>query len=54
MAFLRSVLHALVMLVTVAVTVTTHNLAIGVVSGVLVAMVLFARRVARSGSWRSC
>ncbi|WP_214059255.1 SulP family inorganic anion transporter [Nocardioides aquaticus] len=38
--------ETLVMLVTVAVTVTTHNLAIGVVSGVLVAMVLFARRVA--------
>jgi SulP family sulfate permease len=35
-----------VMLVTVAVTVLTHNLAIGVVVGVLVAMVLFARRVA--------
>ena len=35
-----------VMLATVAVTVTTHNLAIGVVVGVLVAMVLFARRVA--------
>lgn len=38
--------ETLVMVVTVAVTVTTHNLAIGVVSGVLVAMVLFARRVA--------
>jgi SulP family sulfate permease len=35
-----------VMLVTVAVTVATHNLAYGVVSGVLVATVLFARRVA--------
>ncbi|WP_068263640.1 SulP family inorganic anion transporter [Janibacter limosus] len=35
-----------VMLATVAVTVTTHNLAIGVIVGVLVAMVLFARRVA--------
>ncbi len=35
-----------VMLVTVAVTVFTHNLAYGVVAGVLVAMVLFARRVA--------
>jgi SulP family sulfate permease len=31
---------------TVAVTVLTHNLAIGVVVGVLVAMTLFARRVA--------
>jgi SulP family sulfate permease len=35
-----------VMLVTVVVTVLTHNLAIGVVAGVLVAMTLFARRVA--------
>jgi SulP family sulfate permease len=35
-----------VMLSTVAVVVATHNLAIGVVVGVLVAMVLFARRVA--------
>ncbi|KAA9130356.1 SulP family inorganic anion transporter [Microbacterium caowuchunii] len=35
-----------VMVVTVAITVWTHNLAIGVVAGVLLAMVLFARRVA--------
>jgi SulP family sulfate permease len=35
-----------VMLSTVVVTVATHNLAIGVVVGVLVAMVMFARRVA--------
>lgn len=35
-----------VMASTVAVVVATHNLAIGVVVGVLVAMVLFARRVA--------
>ncbi|KQT89493.1 sulfate permease [Marmoricola sp. Leaf446] len=35
-----------VMLTTVVVTVTTHNLAIGVVVGVLAAMTLFARRVA--------
>ncbi|MBF4457919.1 SulP family inorganic anion transporter [Pseudoclavibacter sp. VKM Ac-2867] len=35
-----------VMLITVVATVWTHNLAIGVVLGVLVAMVLFARRVA--------
>lgn len=35
-----------VMVCTVGVTVFTHNLAIGVVVGVLVAMVLFARRVA--------
>ncbi|MEU8223723.1 SulP family inorganic anion transporter [Kribbella sp. NPDC048915] len=35
-----------VMLATVVVVVITHNLAIGVVVGVLVAMVLFARRVA--------
>jgi SulP family sulfate permease len=35
-----------VMAATVVVTVATHNLAIGVVVGVLVAMTLFARRVA--------
>ncbi len=35
-----------VMAATVVVTVLTHNLAIGVVVGVLVAMTLFARRVA--------
>jgi len=35
-----------VMLTTVVVTVTTHNLAYGVLGGVLLAMVLFARRVA--------
>ncbi|MBN0973135.1 SulP family inorganic anion transporter [Gordonia hongkongensis] len=35
-----------VMLATVVVTVTTHNLAYGVIVGVLTAMVLFARRVA--------
>lgn len=35
-----------VMLATVVVTVWTHNLAYGVIVGVLVAMVLFARRVA--------
>ncbi len=35
-----------VMVATVVVTVLTHNLAIGVVVGVLVAMTLFARRVA--------
>ena len=35
-----------VMVSTVVVTVLTHNLAIGVVVGVLVAMVMFARRVA--------
>ncbi|GAA3709582.1 SulP family inorganic anion transporter [Zhihengliuella alba] len=35
-----------VMLVTVVATVWTHNLAIGVAAGVLMAMVLFARRVA--------
>lgn len=35
-----------VMLATVVTTVTTHNLAIGVIVGVLVAMTLFARRVA--------
>ncbi len=35
-----------VMLATVVVTVATHNLAYGVIVGVLVAMILFARRVA--------
>jgi SulP family sulfate permease len=35
-----------VMVTTVAIVVITHNLAIGVMAGVLVAMVLFARRVA--------
>jgi SulP family sulfate permease len=35
-----------VMLATVVVTVATHNLAYGVIVGVLVAMVMFARRVA--------
>jgi SulP family sulfate permease len=39
--------ETLVMLVTVVATVLTRNLAIGVVLGVLTAMVLFARRVAR-------
>ena len=34
------------MVVTVALTVWTHNLAVGVIAGVLAAMVLFARRVA--------
>jgi SulP family sulfate permease len=38
--------ETVVMLSTVAVVVLTHNLAIGVAVGVLVAMVLFARRVA--------
>lgn len=35
-----------IMLTTVVVTVTTHNLAYGVILGVVVAMVFFARRVA--------
>jgi SulP family sulfate permease len=38
--------ETIVMVATVAVVVATHNLAIGVIVGVLVAMVLFARRVA--------
>ncbi|MDL5351335.1 SulP family inorganic anion transporter [Microbacterium sp. zg-YB36] len=38
--------ETLVMIVTVAVTVWTHNLALGVAAGVLTAMVAFARRVA--------
>ena len=35
-----------IMLITVVITVWTHNLAVGVGAGVLAAMVLFARRVA--------
>jgi len=38
--------ETMVMLATVVVTVATHNLAYGVIVGVLTAMVLFARRVA--------
>ncbi|MEO7078851.1 MAG: SulP family inorganic anion transporter [Rhodococcus sp. (in: high G+C Gram-positive bacteria)] len=38
--------ETLVMVATVIVVVVTHNLAIGVVVGVLIAMTLFARRVA--------
>ncbi|MFD0904483.1 SulP family inorganic anion transporter [Actinomadura sediminis] len=38
--------ETLVMTVTVAVVVATHNLAIGVVVGTITAMVIFARRVA--------
>ncbi|NMM84549.1 sodium-independent anion transporter [Rhodococcus sp. SRB_17] len=38
--------ETMVMLVTVVVTVTTHNLAYGVIVGVITAMVVFARRVA--------
>ena len=44
--------ETVVMVVTVAVVVATHNLAIGVIVGVLVAMVLFARRVAHFASVR--
>ena len=38
--------ETLVMLSTVAVTVTTHNLAYGVITGVIVAALMFVRRVA--------
>jgi SulP family sulfate permease len=38
--------ETLVMVVTVAATVWTHNLAIGVILGVVTAMIMFARRVA--------
>jgi SulP family sulfate permease len=38
--------ETIVMVVTVGVVLATHNLAIGVVAGVLTAMVIFARRVA--------
>ncbi len=46
MAALVAVMKTTVMVSTVVVTVLTHNLAIGVGVGVLVAMTLFARRVA--------
>ncbi|QHC65410.1 STAS domain-containing protein [Rathayibacter sp. VKM Ac-2759] len=39
--------ETLVMVATVAVVVVTHNLAIGVIIGVIAAMIVFARRVAR-------
>jgi SulP family sulfate permease len=42
--------ETLVMVVTTAVVVITHNLAIGVVIGVLAAMVLFARKIAHFAS----
>ncbi|GAA3598677.1 SulP family inorganic anion transporter [Agrococcus terreus] len=42
--------ETVVMVVTVTVVVATHNLAIGVIVGVLTAMVAFARRVARFAS----
>ncbi|HEX2144980.1 MAG TPA: SulP family inorganic anion transporter [Glycomyces sp.] len=38
--------ETLTMVVTVAATIATHNLAIGVLAGVIVAMVAFARKVA--------
>ena len=38
--------ETVVMFITVAIVVATHNLAIGVAAGVVLAMVLFARRVA--------
>jgi SulP family sulfate permease len=38
--------ETIVMVATVAIVVITHNLAIGVIAGVVIAMVLFARRVA--------
>ena len=38
--------ETLVMVVTIVVVVATHNLAYGVIAGVVLAMVLFARRVA--------
>ncbi len=44
--FLAGVFLLILVVATVAVTVATDNLAIGVIVGVLVAMVLFARRVA--------
>ncbi|WP_314036110.1 SulP family inorganic anion transporter [Dietzia sp. CH92] len=47
---LMPISETLVMVVTVAATLLTENLAIGVVLGVLTAMVLFARRVAHMTS----
>ncbi|WP_158496254.1 SulP family inorganic anion transporter [uncultured Micrococcus sp.] len=44
--------ETVVMLATVVVTVATHNLALGVAVGVLVAMVAFARRVAHLAQLR--
>jgi sulfate permease, SulP family len=38
--------ETLVMIATVAVVVVTHNLAVGVIIGVIAAMIIFARRVA--------
>ncbi|GAB2509025.1 SulP family inorganic anion transporter [Corynebacterium atrinae] len=43
---LMPVSETIVMVVTIIATLATHNLAIGVVLGVLTAMVMFARRVA--------
>jgi len=45
--------ETLVMVVTVAVVVVTHNLAYGVLAGVLVAMIVFARRAAVLASMES-
>ncbi|MFD0338702.1 SulP family inorganic anion transporter [Streptomyces sp. NPDC127117] len=42
--------ETVVMVVTVACVVVTHNLAVGVVVGTVIAMVIFARRVARLAS----
>ena len=43
---LMPVSETIVMVVTIVATVATHNLAIGVVLGVVTAMIMFARRVA--------
>lgn len=45
--------ETMVMAVTVAVVVYTHNLAYGVIAGVLLAMVVFARRAAHHASMTS-
>jgi sulfate permease, SulP family len=45
--------ETLVMVITVAVVVVTHNLAYGVLAGVLVAMIVFARRAAVLASMES-
>jgi SulP family sulfate permease len=46
--------ETIVMVTTVAVVVATHNLAIGVIVGSLVALVIFARRVAHLANVTAC
>ncbi len=46
--------ETIVMVITVAVVVATHNLAVGVIVGSLVALVIFARRVAHLATVTAC